>query len=59
MRTVLHIKSDTTDPRAESVINRHLQQESLVVVVMDLNTERPDYEALLDRIFEADSVAVW
>ena len=59
MRVILHIKSDTADTRAEAVINHQLAQDELHVEIMDLGVDQPDYEALLDKIFAADSVAVW
>jgi len=59
MRTVLHVKSDTADARAESVINHQLGLEHLNVEIVDLSVDQPDYETLLDKILAADSVAVW
>lgn len=59
MRTLLHIKSDTADARAETVINQQLAQDKLAVEIVDLNVDQPDYELLLDKILAADSVAVW
>ncbi|MBI1178661.1 hypothetical protein GC207_14610 [bacterium] len=59
MRTLLHIKSDTADARAESVISQQLARDELAVEICDLNIDQPDYESLLDKILAADSVAVW
>jgi hypothetical protein len=59
MRTILHIQSDTTDARAEAVIDLQCRQPDLHVERFDLRVAHPDYAALLDRIFAADSVAVW
>lgn len=59
MRTLLHIKSDTADARAEAIINHQLAQDDVEVEVVDLNVDQPDYAALLDKILAADSVSVW
>lgn len=59
MRTLLHIKSDTADTLAEAVIDRHLALDEVSVEVVDLNVDQPDYESLLNKIFAAESVAVW
>jgi hypothetical protein len=59
MRTLLHIKSDTADARAETVINQQLAREDFHVEIVDLNVDQPDYETLFEKIFTADSVAVW
>ncbi len=59
MRTILHIQSDTTDARAEAVIDLQSRQPDVRVDKFDLRVADPDYSALLDHIFAADSVAVW
>ncbi len=59
MRAILHIKSDTADARAEAVIRGQIAQADLRLELVDLRVAEPDYDALLDKIFAADSVAVW
>ena len=59
MRSILHIQSGTTDGRAETLIAAQRTLAELRVEVVDLRTGEPDYDALLDRIFAADSIAVW
>lgn len=59
MRTILHIQSDTTDARAEAVIDLQSRQPDVRVELFDLRVADPNYSALLDSIFAADSVAVW
>ena len=59
MRTILHIQSDTTDARAEAVIDLQSRQPDVRLDKFDLRVADPDYSALLDRLFAADSVAVW
>lgn len=59
MRAILHIQSDTADARAEAVIAAQRGLNDGRVEVVDLRTGDPDYDVLLDRIFAADTVAVW
>jgi hypothetical protein len=59
MRTILHILT-----RPEEDLNRELvaQQRTLpetTVEVVDLTKSAPDYDALVEAIFGADSVEVW
>ena len=59
MRTMLHIKSATANAQAEVVIAAQHVQSELRIEVVDLRGSEPDYGALLEKIFAADSVAVW
>jgi len=59
MRTILHIKSATTDALAEAVIASQRADEKLRVEIVDLNVDDPDYQSALEKIFAAESVAVW
>lgn len=59
MKTVLHIKTPTVDDLAEQVISAQLSDDRLKVEMADLTVEVPDYQSVLEKIFEADSVAVW
>jgi hypothetical protein len=59
MRTILHIKSATTDALAEKVISTQLADKKQRVQIVDLNVDEPDYQSVLEQIFAADSVAVW
>lgn len=59
MRTILHIKSATTDTLAEEVISRQRSDGQLRVEIVDLNGDDPGYQSVLEMLFEADSVAVW
>ena len=59
MRTILHILT-----RPEDDFNRELlaQQRALpetTVEVVDLTRAAPDYDALVEAVFGADSVEVW
>ena len=59
MKTVLHIKTPTVDDLAEQVISAQCSDDLLKVETADLTVEEPDYQSALEKIFEADSVAVW
>lgn len=59
MRSILHIMSATANARAEAVITAQHVQSELRIEVVDLRGSEPDYGALLEKIFAADSVAVW
>jgi hypothetical protein len=59
MRTALHILTRPDDPTARAVVEAQQQDPDLKVEVADLTVPRPDYDALVEAIFQADSVAVW
>ena len=59
MRTVLHIVTKPDDALARDMIARQRELPDITVEVVTLPSEGADYSALLDRIFEADSVQVW
>jgi len=59
MTTALHILTKPDDTLAEHIIARQRSQTGLTVDVVDLTVDSPDYADLLQRIFAADSVAVW
>lgn len=59
MKNVLHIKTPTVDALAEQVIAAQLTDGRLKVEIADLTVEKPDYQSALEKIFKADSVAVW
>jgi hypothetical protein len=59
MRTILHIKSATTDALAEEIISTLLAEGQQRVEIVDLNGDEPDYQSTLEQLFKADSVAVW
>ncbi len=59
MRTVLHILTRPEDPTARAVVEAQRQDPELKVEVVDLTPAQPDYDALVDAIFRAESIAVW
>ena len=59
MKRLLHILTMPDDNLAETVINSHRQLQDREVMVVDLTDGAPDYDALLEEIFAADSVQVW
>ena len=59
MRRLLHILTKPDDDVAETIIAAHRQGTGLKVTVVDLTKSEPDYPALLEEIFAADSIQVW
>lgn len=57
----LHIVTRENDTLAAGVIARQRAaiNEQAIVEVVDLTVPAPDYGDLLQKIFVADSVAVW
>ena len=45
---------DETVKKLADIVNRDRE-----VVVFDLNVENPDYDNLVDKIFEADQTICW
>ena len=60
MGTTLHIltRPDDALPR-EIIACQREQKPPEVVEVFDLTVPEPDYSTLLEKVFAADSVAVW
>jgi hypothetical protein len=59
MPAVLHIVTRPNDALAAAVIATQRKREGAQVKVVDLTTPEPDYSALLEAIFAADSISVW
>ena len=59
MPAILHILTRPEDTLCREVISRQARQPGANMEVMDLTQPEPDYGALLEKIFAADSVAVW
>ena len=59
MKRALHILTRENDALASEVISRQREQPGVKVEVIDLTHVDPDYAALLELVFTADSVAVW
>jgi hypothetical protein len=59
MRKVLHILTKENDTDANEVISHQRVLPDCELVTVDLAVGQPDYAGLLERIFAADSVAVW
>ena len=55
----LHLITRPQDPLAQEVVRRHFEVEGAQIRVIDLTTGPVDYTALVEAIFEADSVLVW
>lgn len=59
MRRVLHIVTASADPAEAGIIAAQRKLPNHEVRVCDLTQPEPDYRALLEEIFAADSIAVW
>ena len=59
MRKVLHILTKANDTDAKEVISRQRGQPGCDQETVNLVPGQPDYAGLLEKIFAADSVAVW
>ena len=59
MRTILHILTKPEDALAAEMITKEKALAEVKTKIVDLNAGEPDYKALLENIFAADSVQVW
>jgi|APGre2960657468_1045069.scaffolds.fasta_scaffold09786_7 hypothetical protein len=59
MRSVLFILTRHADPLAHDLAERQRRAPDATVEIFDLTQPEPDYQALLDKVFAADSVQVW
>lgn len=59
MHRILHILAKPDDALAAEIISGQGRLPDHTVKVADLTGPDPDYRALLEDIFAADSVAVW
>ena len=59
MRKVLHILTKENDADAGEVISRQCTLPDCKLETVNLAFDQPDYTGLLEKIFDADSVAVW
>lgn len=59
MRKVLHILTKENDTDADDVVSRQRALPDCELETVDLAAGQPDYAGLLEKIFTADSVAVW
>jgi len=59
MRSVLHIFDSQEAPFDAEVVREETKLADCSVMLFDLNEKKPDYDALLNKIFSADCVEVW
>lgn len=59
MRRILLVLTRSLDPLNDIVTGAEQHLPETEVEVIDLTTDRPDYDHLLTAIFAADSVQVW
>jgi len=59
MKNALHILTKENDADALEVIARQRARTDCELETVNLAAGQPDYAKLLEKIFAADSVAVW
>ena len=59
MPALLHILTKPDDTLAAQTIAQQKSDSQNQLEVVDLSKGEPDYKALLEKIFAADSVQVW
>ncbi|MGP8199508.1 MAG: hypothetical protein ACLQU4_08415 [Limisphaerales bacterium] len=59
MRILLHILTRPDDALAREIITEQQRNGDNKAIVVDLTRAQPDYKALLENIFAADSVQIW
>ena len=59
MRTILHILTRPDDELARELIERQRALPETKIEVVELTSRAPDYDALVERIFAAQSIEVW
>ena len=59
MRHILHILTRPDDALAREVMVRQQHDGGNRVEAVDLTLPEPDYKALLEKIFQAESVESW
>ena len=59
MRAILHILTRPEDELTRPVISGQRALPDTLVEVADLTGPAQDYDAAVEKIFTADSVAVW
>lgn len=59
MPTQLHILTRPADELVTTLLERERAAGQTQIEVVDLTQPNPDYGALVDRVFAADSVVTW
>ncbi len=59
MRAILHILTQAEDDLTRAVIAGQRMLPETAIEKVELTGPAPDYDALVEKIFTADSVQVW
>jgi hypothetical protein len=59
MKAVLHILTRPDDCLGNYMAQAQAKAEGLDVRIVDIASKEPDYDRLLEMVFEAESVQVW
>jgi hypothetical protein len=59
MKKILHILTQPASPAVEQLIRNQRQTADQEVLVLSLDQASPDYQLLLEKVFQADSIECW
>ncbi len=59
MRSILHILTRPEDELTRTLLEGQRALPDTRVEIANLTVPQPDYDALVERIFSADSIEVW
>jgi hypothetical protein len=59
MKNLLHILTQPPAPYVRRLIEAQARSAEARVEVADLTQPEPDYDRVIEQVFEADGVAVW
>ena len=59
MRTILHILTRPEDELTQALIAGQRSLPEMTIETINLTGVAPDYNAVVEKIFAADSVEVW
>jgi len=59
MPRILHLVTQPEDDFSRALRWRHVESHDCQVTMVDLTVPNPDYDLLLDKLFESDSIQVW
>lgn len=60
MTRILHIQTHTATELSSNVIEQQRKDSDIAEIrVVDLRADNPDYDKLVDMVFESDTIQVW
>jgi hypothetical protein len=58
-RRIVHVLTGSDESTARELIARQHQQSDGEVTIIDWSDRDPDWDVLLEAVFQADSITVW